>query len=190
MFTINKTKKKQHCSKGPYKLTQQITTLCCVRLHGPKSLTGFKLYTQQVPTSANIVVVPCKRTQQVTTLLGVVGQQCCVRLHGPKSLTVFKLYAASANIVVVPCKRTQQVTTLYVGPNNVGCYWSTMLGPFAWALTCRVTTISVEGERGGRGEGRGGRGDWGVSAHSRWALICILTTACVLKFRTSVRNCI
>ena len=46
--------------------------------------------TQQVtvPTSANIVVFPCKRTQQVTTLLGprmlgVVGQQCCVRLHGP-----------------------------------------------------------------------------------------------------------
>ena len=33
---------------------------CCVRLHGPKSLTGFKLYA----TSANIVVVPCKRTQQ------------------------------------------------------------------------------------------------------------------------------
>ena len=45
-------------------------------------------YTQQVPTSANIVVVPCKRTQQVTTLLaptllGVVGEQCWVRLHGP-----------------------------------------------------------------------------------------------------------
>ena len=45
-------------------------------------------YTQQLPTSANIVVVPCKRTQQVTTLLGptmlgVVGQQCWVRLHGP-----------------------------------------------------------------------------------------------------------
>ena len=34
---------------------------CCA-----KSLTGFKLYA----TSANIVVVPCKRTQQVTTLLG------------------------------------------------------------------------------------------------------------------------
>ena len=49
---------------------QQLPTLlgvvgqqCCVRLHGPKSLTGFK----QVSTSANIVVVPCKRTQQVTT---------------------------------------------------------------------------------------------------------------------------
>ena len=34
---------------------------CCVRLHGPKSLTGFKLYA----TSANIFVVPCKRTQRV-----------------------------------------------------------------------------------------------------------------------------
>ena len=57
---------------------------CCVRLHGPKSLTGFKLY----ETSANIVVVSCKQTQQVTTLLGptmlgIVGQQCWVRLHGP-----------------------------------------------------------------------------------------------------------
>ena len=31
-----------------------------------KSLTGFKL----CATSANIVVTPCKRTQQVTTLLG------------------------------------------------------------------------------------------------------------------------
>ena len=52
---------------------QQLPTLlcvvgqqCCVRLHGPKSLTGFNLYA----TSTNIVVVPCKRTQQVTTLLG------------------------------------------------------------------------------------------------------------------------
>ena len=34
---------------------------CCVRLHGPKNLTGFKLYA----TNANIVVVPCKRTQHV-----------------------------------------------------------------------------------------------------------------------------
>ena len=34
---------------------------CCVLLHGTKSLTGFKLYA----TSANIVVVPCKRTQNV-----------------------------------------------------------------------------------------------------------------------------
>ena len=70
---------------------QQLQTLlcvvgqqCCVRLHGPKSLTGFKLYA----TSTNIVVVPCKRTQHVTTLLGptmlgVVGQICRVRLHGP-----------------------------------------------------------------------------------------------------------
>ena len=34
---------------------------CCVRLHGPKNLTGFKLYA----TSTNIVVAPCKRTQHV-----------------------------------------------------------------------------------------------------------------------------
>ena len=52
-----------------------------------KRLTGFKLYA----TTANIVMVPYKRTQQVTTLLGptmlgVFGQQCCVRLHGPLGL--------------------------------------------------------------------------------------------------------
>ena len=72
---------------------EQLSTLlgvvgqqCCVRLHRPKSLTGFKLYTTSV-NNANIVVVPCKRKQQVATLLGstmlgVVGQQCWIRLHG------------------------------------------------------------------------------------------------------------
>ena len=48
-----------------------------------KSLTSLKLCV----TSANVVVVPSKRTQVTTllgpTMLGVVGQQCCVRLHGP-----------------------------------------------------------------------------------------------------------
>ena len=109
---------------------------CWVRLHGPKSLTGFKLYA----TSANIVVVPCKRTQQVTTLLGptmlgVVGQQCWVRLHGPKSLTGFKLYATSANKCQHCCgsMQTDATSRNIVGPNNVGCCWPTMLGPFAWA---------------------------------------------------------
>ena len=79
-------------------------------------LTGLtEKYTQQVPTNANIVVVPCKRTQQVTTLLGptmlgpfyepnIVGQQhptllgvvgtCCVRLHGP--LVSFEVSDANA----------------------------------------------------------------------------------------------
>ena len=86
---IKLTALKAHASRR-YKC-QQLPTLLgvvgqqyCVRLHGPKSLTGFKQYA----TSANIVVVPCKQTQQVTTLLGptmlgVVGQQCWVRLHGP-----------------------------------------------------------------------------------------------------------
>ena len=42
---------------------------CCVRLYGPKSLTGFKLYA----TIANIVVVPCKRTEHV----GPNNVACC-----------------------------------------------------------------------------------------------------------------
>ena len=51
---------------GPTML-RVVSQQCCVGLDGPKSLTGFKLsnYTQQVPTSANIVVVPCKRAQHV-----------------------------------------------------------------------------------------------------------------------------
>ena len=54
---------------------------CWARLHGPKSLTGFKLgYTHQMPTSANIVVVHANRDP---TMLRVVVQQCCVRFHGP-----------------------------------------------------------------------------------------------------------
>ena len=46
---------------------------CCVRLHGPKNLTGFKLYA----TSANIVVVSCKRTQQVNNIVGPKNFGCC-----------------------------------------------------------------------------------------------------------------
>ena len=132
---------------------------CCMRWklrrsppHTAQS-KGFKLYkgpykrTQQVPTTTpNIVMVPCKRTQQVTTLLGptllgVVGQQCCVRLHGPKSLTgQFKLYATSAN-------KCQQVPTLLWfhanGRNKSQHCWAQqrwvllanmMLGLFVWAL--------------------------------------------------------
>ena len=48
----------------------------------------------------------------------------------------------SANIVVVRCKRTQ-----YVGPNNVACFWLTMLRPFVWALTLTLfgsTSITAE----------------------------------------------
>ena len=54
-------------------------TIVMLDIVAPK-LTGFKLYV----LSANIVVVPCKRTQHVgPTMLRVLGQQCCVRLHGP-----------------------------------------------------------------------------------------------------------
>ena len=83
--------------KGPWKRTQQapttpnIVAYCWPTMLRPfalaKSVTGFKLCS----TSASIVVVPCKRTQQVATLLGttmpgVVSQQCWVRLNGLKGL--------------------------------------------------------------------------------------------------------
>ena len=51
------TCKSQHCCVMLGVFGQQ----CCARLHGPKSLTSFKL----CATSANIVVLPCKRTQHV-----------------------------------------------------------------------------------------------------------------------------
>ena len=57
--------KSQHCCVLLGVFDQQ----CCVRLHSPKSLTGFKLYV----TSANIVVFPCQRTQHV----GSNNVACC-----------------------------------------------------------------------------------------------------------------
>ena len=67
---------------------------CCVRLPMGLKVRPVSSYTQQVPTSADIVVVPCKRTQQVTallgpTVLGVVGQQCWVRLHGSSETIIW-----------------------------------------------------------------------------------------------------
>ena len=76
------------------------------------------------------------KCQQLPTSLGLVGRQCCVRLNGPKSLTGFKLYVTSAN----KCQhyygsmQTDATSHNIVGPNNIGCCWPTMLGPFAWAL--------------------------------------------------------
>ena len=80
------------------------------------------------------------KCQQLPTLLGVVGQQCCVRLHGTKSLTGFKLYATSANKFQHCCDSMQTDATSYniVGPNNVGCCWPTMSGPFAWAFISNI----------------------------------------------------
>ena len=82
----------------------------------------------------------CNNCQQLPTLLGVVGQQCCIRLPGPKSLTSFKLYITSANKCQHCCGSMQTDATSHniVGPNNVGCCWPTMLGPFGPLLTCII----------------------------------------------------
>ena len=58
--------------------------------------------------------VTCKRTQQLPTTLGLVGQQCCTRLHGAKSLTSFKLCATTSNNMqqhATICNNTQQHAT-------------------------------------------------------------------------------
>ena len=66
-------------SKGLRKRTQQVPTTakiigccwpqCCVRLHGPKSLTGFKLYA----TSSNKCQHCCGSMQTDTTSHNIVG---------------------------------------------------------------------------------------------------------------------
>ena len=81
---------------------------------------------------ANIVGDPCKRAQHCHSTIEKLG------LVGPKVFTGFKLYATSANKYQHCCGYMQMDATSYniVGPNNVGCCWPTMLGPFAWAFTC------------------------------------------------------
>ena len=80
---------------------------------------------------------PCKRTQQVTTLLRVCWgflannvTSVCMGLKVWPVSNYTQQVPTSANIVVVPCKRTQ-----HVGPNNVACCWPTMLHPFEWTFT-------------------------------------------------------
>ena len=53
----NGDNKSQHCCL----LLGVFGKQCCARLHGPKSLSVFKL----CAASANIVVVPCKQTQHI-----------------------------------------------------------------------------------------------------------------------------
>ena len=73
-------------TEGPCKRTQQVPTTpnivgvvsqqCCVRLHGPKSLTGFKLYA----TSANNSQHCLGSMQTDTTSYNIVGTNnvgCC-----------------------------------------------------------------------------------------------------------------
>ena len=64
--------KSQHCCV----LLEVFGQQCCVRLHGPKNLTGFKLYV----TSANKCQHCCGSMQTDATCW---AQQCCIRLHGP-----------------------------------------------------------------------------------------------------------
>ena len=87
-------------------LANNVASVCM----GPK-VWSVSNYTQQVPTSANIVVVPRKRTQHVGP--NNVASVCM----GPKVWSVSNYtqqVPTSANIIVVPRKRTQ-----HVGPKNV-----------------------------------------------------------------------
>ena len=119
------------------------TVLCNTIIHG-ETHPGFPYGANSLYKKASLKNAPNlkahangnNKCQQLPTILGVFGQQCCVRLHGPKSLTGFKLYATSANKCQHCCGSMQTNVTSHniVGPNNVGCCWPTMFGPFAWAL--------------------------------------------------------
>ena len=65
----NGCNKSQHCCVLLRVFGQQCCVCVRLEMQGPKSLTGFKLYA----TSANIVVVPCKRMQHV----GPNNVACC-----------------------------------------------------------------------------------------------------------------
>ena len=80
--------------------------------------------------------VTCKRTQQLPTTLGLVGQQCCTRLHGAKSLTSFKLCATTSNNMqqhATICNNTQQHATTC---NNTQQHATTRNNMQQHATTC------------------------------------------------------
>ena len=85
---------------------------------------------------ANIVGVPCKRAQNCCATLRRSQNNRNVGTCWAKSLTSFKLYATSANKCQHCCGSMQTDATSHniVGPNNVGCCWPGMLGPFASAF--------------------------------------------------------
>ena len=75
---------------------------CCIRLHGPKSLTGFKLYA----TSASKCQHCCGSMQTDATCW---AQQCCVRLHVPLEVecnTMLKIQRALQGPPLQSCNYT------------------------------------------------------------------------------------
>ena len=88
---------------------------------------------------ANIGKHCCGSMQTDTTLLRRSQNNRNVGTCLAKSSTGFKLYATGANKCQHCCGSMQADATSHniVGPNNVGCCWPTMLGPFAWALNCK-----------------------------------------------------
>ena len=90
----NGRNKSQHCCVLLGVFSQQ----CCVRLHRPKSLNGFKLYA----TSPNKCQHCCGSMQTDATCW---AQQCCVRLHGPQG----DLHVKLENVENVKSKRALTV---------------------------------------------------------------------------------
>ena len=117
-------------------LANNVASVCTGLKVWPKSN-----YTQQVPTSANIVVVPCKTdatcwAQECCVLLSNNVASVCMGLKAWSKSNYTQQVPTSANTVVVPCERTPNV-----GPKNVACCWPTMLRPFAWVFTFLSLTI-------------------------------------------------
>ena len=98
--------KSQHCCVLLGVFGQQ----CCVRLHGPKNLTGFKLYATSANKCQHVWFHANGRNMLGPTMLRVVGQQCCVCLHarplesGGKSIYSSNLHTYTRG-GVLPSKR-------------------------------------------------------------------------------------
>ena len=111
----------QHCCGSTQTDATCWPQQCCVRLHGPKSLIGFKLYA----ASANIVVVPRKRTQHV----GPNNVACC----WPTMLRSFTWAQKFDRFQTIRSKCQQVPTLLWFHANGRNMLGPTMLRPFAWA---------------------------------------------------------
>ena len=98
------------------------------------------------PPLANIVAIPCKRTQHCCTTLRQSQNNRNVRTCWAKSLTGFKLYATSANKCQHCCGSMQTEATSHniVGPIMLGIVGQ--MGPFARAFRVRVRLEPIQSQ--------------------------------------------
>ena len=87
---------------------------CCVRLHGPKSLTSFKLYA----TSANKCQHCCSSSQTDATCC---AQKCCVLFGRPTMLRLFAWASTFTRLHTHACEKLTRVRPrlVFVSVNKI-----------------------------------------------------------------------